>query len=102
MISPFAQVTDMSGRRAIGTGLMTRPITTGFPAHGYSLQKSAYCGLRVIGAGVVMPTSGTGVTGARKSASTAESITASSISAWGLWEDAGITVASSIIAPLPT
>jgi WXXGXW repeat (2 copies) len=59
----------------------------------------AYSGPRVIGAGVVMPFSGTRVTGARKLDSTAGSITALAISASDLWEDAGITAASFTIAP---
>src|SRR5271155_1439739 len=99
MISPLARVTGTSGRRGIGPGLMTRAITTGCPAHGWSLQKSAYSGPRVIGAGVVMPSSGTRDTGARKLASTAGTITALGIFASDLWEGAGITTASSTIAP---
>src|ERR1700678_2181157 len=99
MISPLARVTDMSGRQGIAPGPTIRAITTGSPAHGYLLQKSTYSGPRVIGAGVVIPSFGMRVTGARKLASTAGSITVLAISASDLSEDAGIMTVSSTIAP---
>src|SRR5579859_4012428 len=70
MNSPLSRGRVLSGRPAIGLGVPTA--TSGYPAHGCWLLSRASYGLRAIGPGTTMTTSGMKVTGDQKSAFTAE------------------------------
>src|SRR5579859_4208799 len=69
MNNPLSRGRVLSGRPVIGPGVPTA--TSGYPAHGCWLPSQASYGLRAIGPGTTMTTSGMKVTGDQKSASTA-------------------------------
>src|SRR5579859_2224567 len=69
MNSPLSRGRVISGRPVIGLGVPTA--TSGYPARGCWLPSRASYGLRAIGPGTTMTTSGMKVIGDQKSASTA-------------------------------
>src|SRR5579864_6470299 len=96
MSSLYARAKDISGRPA--TGPMARTDIFGFPACGLNRRKSAFCGLRDIGALRAAPMFGTEATGARTWDSTAELTMDLATAASGFSADAG-TAAYSLTTP---